>query len=334
LKEETIMLTRPIAFAVLGACLLPACVSLPERMQLLFQPAQQVRHSGNDVASSYFRLGRYHQDHGNLDLALTAYTYAIARDPRHAGARSAAAAIHAQQGRLAQARAMLLAVAAEYPALAQPHNNLGYVYHLQGDYSAAAQAFRRALAIEPGNERARNNLALAEAGAAPQAPVLLAAAPVAPAAAPVAPPPAAVARMELVTLAPNMYELKLHTPEPVAVALPVPGAGAPASRLEVANGNGVTGIAKRVKLALGKRGIAVARLTNARPFSQVETSIQFLPGFEQQALHLQATMGGTPVLKAVAELPMRTDLRLVLGKDASDKLSAPRLMAASSVAHQ
>jgi len=311
-------------------------------MQLLFQPAQQVRHSGNDVASSYFRLGRYHQDRGDLDLALTAYTYAIARDPRHAGARSAAAAIHAQQGRLAQARAMLLAVAAEYPALAQPHNNLGYVYHLQGDYSAAAQAFRRALAIEPGNERARNNLALAEAGTAPpvalQAPVLLAAPPEAPAAAPVVPPPAAVARMELITLAPNMYELKLHTPEPVAVALPValpvPGAGVPASRLEVANGNGVTGIAKRVKLALGKRGIAVARLTNARPFSQVETSIQFRPGFEQQALHLQATMGGTPVLKAVAALPMQTDLRLVLGKDASDKLSAPRLMASSSVAHQ
>lgn len=331
------MLTRPIVLAVLGACLLPACASLPERMQLLFQPAQQVRHAGNDVASNYYQLGRYHQERGDLELALTAYTYAIARDPRHVGARSAAAAIHARQGRLAQARAMLLAVAADYPDLAQTHNNLGYLYHLQGDYAAAAQAFRRALAIDPSNERARNNLALAESGTAQptpaQAPTLLAGAPAVPAAMPVATQPAAAARMELVALAPNVYELKLNTPQPVAAALqaalPVAAAEATVSRLEVANGNGVSGFAKRVKLALGKRGIAVARLTNARPFNQTETSIQYRTGYELQALQLQAAMGGTPVLKVVAALSQHTDLRLVLGKNASDTLSAPRLLVAA-----
>jgi tetratricopeptide (TPR) repeat protein len=308
------MINQPIALALLGICLLPSCASLPAPVQMMFQPAEQVRHSGGDVASAYYRLGRYHQDHGDLALALTAYTYAIARNPNGAEARIAAAVIHAQHGRLPQARAMLLAVCAEYPGLVQPRNNLGYVYYLQGEYAAAAEAFREVIAMEPANERARNNLALAESAGTRRVAAVIETAPAQ--VAPVAPTVSAAAAepeggMRLVKHAPNMYELKI-----VRQDAPVAAVDVPASRLEIANGNGIPGMARRYRQALAARGIAAVRLTNAKPFGRAGTSIEFRPGFEQQARSLQAAIGGKAAIQAAGTLKPHTDLRLVLGKDA------------------
>lgn len=320
---------RPIASAVLAACLLQACGAPPPRQEMLVQPTTQVRHSANQTATSYYQLGRYHQDRGDLELALMAYTYSIARDGAQLEARSAAAAIHAQQGRLDQAKAMLLAVVADYPSVALPYNNLGYVYYLQGDYGAAAAMLREALALEGGNDRARNNLRLAEvamahpAGASPSsaAPVkpIVAAAALPVAAATPRPPPAST--MELVELGPNMFELKRRTAPlatafvPLLAAVPAPAPDRYA-RVEIANGNGVTGMARRIKQVLGRQGIAVSRLTNARPFRQVETTIEYRAGHVQHAEQLRDALRGHAVLVAAPNLPTQADVRLVLGKDA------------------
>lgn len=353
---------KPSVLALLAVALLPSCRSVPAPLQALFHPAQQVRHGGSDPAASYYRLGRYHQDRGELEQAMTAYNYAIARDPRAALPRMAAAVIHAQQGRLAQARAMLLAVCVDHPALVQPLNNLGYVYYLQGDYAAAADTFRAALTVEPGNARALNNLRLAEGaglrGGAPA--VQLAAAPVhappeakpeaaAPAAAPTA--PAEDGGLRLVQTAPNVYELQAPLAVPQEPALPetakrgadvarASGRAAPkqAFRLEIANGNGATGLAKRFHDALAAQGLKASRLTNAKPFGQPTTRIEFRAGFEAQADRLRAALGGKAVLQEAGQLAARTDLRLLLGKDAdlaptlaaSAPAGAPLLTAASA----
>jgi hypothetical protein len=155
------------------------------------------------------------------------------------------------------------------------------------------------------------------------------AAPVAPVAPPAVPdePPKTAGGMQLVRLASNMYELKIApqeelvapaaAPAPVAAAVPPPAAVTKTgSRLEIANGNGATGLAKRFRQALATRGIAVTRLTNAKPFGRAATSIEFRRGFEQQARGLQATLGGKAVLQQADKLRASTDVRLVLGKDA------------------
>lgn len=327
---------RPIASAVLTVCLLQACGAPPPRQEMLVQPATQVRHSANQTATSYYRVGRYHQERGDMELALMAYTYSIARDGTQLEARSAAAAIHAQQGRLDQAKAMLLAVVADYPSVALPYNNLGYVYYLQGDYAAAASMLRKALVLEGGNDRARNNLRLAEAAmtrpagvsppnAAPVEPIVPAAtAPVAAA----APMPLPASAMELVELGPNQFELKRRA-APLSATFDTPVPAAPASarapetpaRVEIANGNGVTGMAKRIKQVLGRQGIAVSRLTNARPFQQVETTIEYRAGHAQYAEHLRDALRGHAVLVAAPNLPTQADVRLVLGKDATVHLA-------------
>lgn len=315
-------MSKPSVLALLAVALLPACGSVPAPLQALFHPAQQVRHGGGDRAASYYRLGRYHQERGELDQAMTAYNYAIARDPRAPLPRMAAAVIHAQQGRLAQARAVLLAVCVDHPALVQPLNNLGYVYYLQGDYAAAADTFRAALVVEPGNERALGNLRLAEGaglrGSAPAAP------PAAIAAAPA--PEEQESGLRLVRTAPNVYELQAVAPASRNTAAPHlaarPDAVAArreadtAARLEIANGNGRAGLAKRFQDVLAAQGLQASRLTNAKPYGHPTTQIAFRAGFEVQADRLRKALGGQAVLRRDVRLAAGTDLRLLLGKDA------------------
>jgi hypothetical protein len=91
------------------------------------------------------------------------------------------------------------------------------------------------------------------------------------------------------------------------------------ARLEIANGNGISGMARRFRNLLGQLGIPVNRLSNEKPYRQLTTTIQYRPGFEKQAASLQKALQGK------AELASRqlsaSDVRLVLGKDAHISLT-------------
>lgn len=161
--------------------------------------------------------------------------------------------------------------------------------------------------------------------------------------------------MELIKVAGNVYELKARVaPEPAAapalsaapiiaadeakpavqapvqapVQAAVPAAKAGLARLEVANGNGVTGMARRFRSVLGQAGIPVDRLTNAKPYRQMVTIIQYSPGFEKQAASLQQALQGKAQLSS--QQLASSDLRLVLGKDARASLAAATEAAALS----
>ena len=158
-------------------------------------------------------------------------------------------------------------------------------------------------------------------------------------------------RMELIKFAGNVYELRARVADqpaaapvesaaPISVAVePKPAAqttvqAAPASqvrmaRLEVANGNGVTGMARRFRSVLGQMGIPVERLSNAKPYRQMVTVIQYSPGFEQQATSLQKALQGKAQLSS--QQLASSDVRLVLGKDARDSLTAATEAAAMSM---
>ncbi len=158
---------RQIGIA-LSTCALQACVAPPTTQELTIQPLLRVRNSAQQTAMTYYQLGKYHQERGNLELALAAYTHSIALDNRQLEPRNAAAAILARQGNLDEAKAMLLKLVADYPSVAHPYNNLGYVYYLQGDFDLAASTLQQALVLDSADGRARNNLKLAEAAMASQ----------------------------------------------------------------------------------------------------------------------------------------------------------------------
>ncbi|NVD97144.1 LytR C-terminal domain-containing protein [Massilia sp. BJB1822] len=363
---------KPIAFAIAGCGLIGACSTPPARQELTMQPVLRIdsgTRAGNQIGT-WNRLGRYHQERGQLSLALGAYAQSLALDPRQLEARSALAAIEARQGRLEAAREQLQALAADYPAEAQPHTNLGYVQYLMGDYAGAIGTLRKAMALGAG-PKAYENLQLAETAARenglPEAAALAAAIKTQPgaispalavaslasaaeayAAAPAtessAPPlseasatPDAgqlhrTSRMELVELKPNVYELKLR---PVVTALPMvaavaakapapgtaAGTAARRARIEVANGNGATGMARRVRELLVLSGIPVDRLSNDKPYRQQITTIQYGPDYASQAAELKSALQGKAVLEASDKL-QAVDLRLVLGKDAQATLAA------------
>jgi hypothetical protein len=110
---------------------------------------------------------------------------------------------------------------------------------------------------------------------------------------------------ELVQLAPSVYELRL-APQTIA---------AQRYRLELSNGNGVTGMARRLGEQLIAKGLPKARLTNQKPFRQRLTQIQYRDGYADVAAALRSRMPNQPPMIKTAALRASTDVRVVLGRD-------------------
>ena len=440
---------RPIVVAM-GACLLQACMTAPhakddlaaskstaaptaapvtvaETPQLAIQPVMRVSHSANQSAATFYQLGKYHSERGNLDFARSAYEASITLDGQQLDARNALAALDATQGKLDSAKALLVQIVADFPEIAHPYNNLGYVYYLQSNFEAAERTLQRAIVLDAGNERARNNLnavnialarlgnrdtvqlALAQTAAEPAAepaaqlpqeiiPLTLPLVQAAPTDQPVAKTsePVAVeaatelaaaatpletrtqglaiisppleqmaaervepqARKELVQIVPYVFELRLKQPndtvladvklakpefasaaaEVLATVLPsvmpsVQMRVAPSKtlRIEVANGNGVTGMAKRISNVLNRQGISVSRLSNELPYKQLETKIHYRAGFEKAAANLKTALKGHAVAVLTPTLSGNSDVRLVLGKDAITYMALIESMSSDTV---
>lgn len=152
--------------ALCAAAALPGCASAPAsgRAPVIEAVMRGSDGSGQDADSPahYYALGRYHQQHGELDAAALAFGQAIALAPQQLDARNALAVLTAQQGQLEPARALLMRLVADFPDQAQPLSNLGYVEYLRGDYAHAAAVLRQALALDAQQPHVRANLALAE----------------------------------------------------------------------------------------------------------------------------------------------------------------------------
>jgi hypothetical protein len=352
---------------VLCTTLLQACMSPPKVVEKPMEPVFRVNHSSHAAASTYYQLGKFHQERGRLDLAAEAYRHSLTLDAKGLEARNALAAVYSQQGRLDEAKALLVSVIEDQPEASHAHNNLGYVLFLLGDHKQAVARLERALQLDQRSERARNNLkaarlALNDAADAP--PVAATAAPASsPAqqpvmqASPAQEPPRAPDLMaprlqsHIVQIAPNVYELKINpdgvaapserqiaaAPSPVVTAAAaVASAAAPApipvatpretlakvARIQIANGNGVANMASRVRDFLGRQGIKVESLANARPYVQQETLIAYRQGHEVSAQTMRIVLGGQAVLVATADLPPQLDVRLVLGKESVSQMAA------------
>lgn len=343
------MNTTSLASALL--LLLPAGCALlqPSPPDWRIQPVVSVRH-GSDNARAYYDLGRYYLGQRRLAQAESAFRRAIELDDRQLDAYNALGALYAERGELERALGMFSKVTATAPDAAYLHNNLGYALLLLGRHDEAEAAIRRALTLEPGFERAWDNLArlaaargdarLAEKARTrhlegiPEALDLVTAREMAARPAPRderAPQRASAGKIRNASgfqlIAANR-EVQAENGRvqlaaaPAAPARPAP-VGEPAQfRLELTNGNGVTGFATRLGRLLKSEGIAVSRITNQKPYSVLTTTIEYQPGYEVPARSL-AAQTGIPGNLVEAKQPRRgTDIRMVLGRDAADRASA------------
>lgn len=123
--------------------------------------------------------------------------------------------------------------------------------------------------------------------------------------------PSDMPRTELHAIGPALLELRRAGPS----AKPAAGA-----RLEISNGNGVQGLAAAWSRALKGGEWTVVRLSNALPFAELTSRVEYRAGREQQAQRLAQSIGVRAVEASVETRAGGPDLRLVLGRD----LRAPR----------
>ena len=360
------------------------------------QPVYTV--NGNAAgAEGQYALGQYYLSQNRRAQAVIAFSKALDADPKHVGALNARAALFAGFGDLdSAARDFEVAIQLK-PDAAHLYNNLGYTRFQQGRHAEADDAYRKALAIEPGNARAIANLTqLAGVYAGTQAPkpVLAAAAPAQPVAAAeaavaapavaasqpavavqaTAPTPvqlprttqntsteilagavldlskamvdaAATGKRSMIRTNPDQQQLAgsvvdLRDPSPATAEKPLPmltdarrsptpeavgfaeaAAAAPSvaparnPRIEVSNGNGVPGMARKVGERFRARGMEVVKISNASSFNIPDTRVLFREGYMGEAVALSRSIPGRPGALLDTRPATGRDIQVSLGKD-------------------
>jgi Flp pilus assembly protein TadD len=329
-----------------GLCLLGACSSTQTSSQAALSVEPVMRITDASTPQSQYRLGRYYQGQNRFDQAATAYRRALALDANYSEAHNALGVLYSRQQQYPEAVAEFTAALQSAPEAAHIHNNLGYTYYLQGEYDKAIAALRQAVALDVASVRARNNLEMAYAKLETGAPLVVArqdevaqqAEPVPQAVQETAAPPESALpvagvpdakpvmqesrgvivrqtrplEVTVVQVAPPVYALQRVSQNTVAVTpMSVP------AKLEISNGNGVEGLARRVGAHLRESGYASARLTNQKPFNVGVSQIQYRHGYEEAAEKLRAVVTGRVALVASENLRSDIALKLLLGKDFS-----------------
>lgn len=355
---------KPIVLSVTCVFIAGGCASLnsSNEQKLSVEPVTHVSHSvGNPAAM--FQLGRFYQGQLRHELAIDAYRKALQQAPNLVEAHNALGVIHAQLGRYNDAVTELEAAIALAPDAAHLHNNLGYAYLLAGKDAEAVTVLEKAQRLDPANERVKANLRIAyertgnqqqavelartsdklrdakDVGAASGA--IGAAESSGARVAEKAPTPSSSA-LQLVTVAPNVLEIKQKPDSDEGRSLPrfehsragfrrdgevLAVKAAPTSPkkffgLEVSNGNGVTGMARRVAGFMKHIGIATtARLTNDKPFIRQATQIEYRHGFQLEASGINSRLPKPVPLVQVDRLREDINVRLVLGRDLANDVA-------------
>ncbi|MEI6051336.1 MAG: tetratricopeptide repeat protein [Opitutaceae bacterium] len=119
----------------------------------------------------------------------------------------------------------------------------------------------------------------------------------------------------LLQVSPYVYEIHLKLSQPKTLEKKVVGEVKKSLGIEVSNGNGVTGMARKVSELLKNQGYDPSRLTNQKPYNITNTQIQYRKGYEVEAEHLQAVFSQTSALIKRNDMRSDINLRILLGKD-------------------
>lgn len=303
-------------------------------------------------AEAWYMLGRHLQRSGRLDEAANAYRRALEVDADYAEARNGLAAVSAGKGDVDQAIAILEELNMAQPGQAHVLANLGYARTLKGQYPEARMVLEQAAALEPDNKsiRAKLDAVLVAMGdaAAGSASEVIAEVPVTVAMedgraeeiiVPLSPGIYELRQQGVIAVpAPVLEEVRIasmarQAGDPVSVAPasapPVSGSGpqviAPATasgdgtiqrvdeRVEIVNGNGVTGLARSLR-ALISGDWKVIRVLNHDSYTVRMTRIEYAKSHYAAARQLSSELGIDAQLRPKPGVD-DVHLRVVLGHD-------------------
>ena len=291
-------------------------------------------------ADDAYLVGRSQHMAQRYDQALVSYQAALAAMPGHVNASNGLAALYAERGNVAQAILMwqnMTNEAAADAGSAYLFSNLAYAYFLSGDFKQGLGMLEKACVLDQLNphvwqhlgdalyklgqpERAQAMYRQAQAlrGHDIKADYAIVKTPTMPATAGAA---AAVdggwAATEILETASGMFVLHTKPGSRPAEASVFPASVQPLREtpalLEVRNGNGVTGMAKRVGRTLNPLDLRVVRLSNQKGFGVARTRIEYQPAFRTAAERLALRFGAArayPVSKDAG-----AEIRLIIGRD-------------------
>lgn len=113
-----------------------------------------------------------------------------------------------------------------------------------------------------------------------------------------------------------------------AETLAVEAPPAATARLEIRNGNGVTGMARRLARKMGDASLRVIRLSNEKGFNVEHTRVEYHGAFRDAATRLADRFGGASVHEMADA--NAADVRLVIGRDlVRSKAEARRIIKAA-----
>ena len=272
-------------------------------------------------SDALYTMGLTAHGAGQIALASQRYAQALKIAPDHVGALNGLAVIYAQSDRTDEALKLFARASELAPASAHIRNNAGYALLRDGRLDEAEIALNKARELDPSNAQTQQNLALLASARAADEPAVQAGV-------------GERAGPRLVVVAPNVFELQVPTSTAAEAAGPVQGTTGPSGkdlspgtelhgvRLEVSNGVGINKLARRTADRLATEGVLTARLTNALPYRQVRTEIQYVTGLALAAQALQSRMPVATHAVAASRLNAGVQVRLVLGHDMAGRAIA------------
>ncbi len=311
------------------------------RGDLAIRAFQQALILDKHYAEAHNALGSLYAGQRQFELAIMEFQLALAAAPDTAHFYNNLGYAYYLQGRPVEAATALQKAASLKPGDAKINTNLNLALAQKAQAELVQQAFSPAT-VNPPATAAGNVTSPPVAQPATETTVA------APARAPVSPP--AAVKVEAAAPSPVPSAPSSPVAEPAAVTAPAQPApvtprqvvepaapttmlaAAPAAlsketppsmrpaRYEVSNGNGITGMAKRVNRGLLTHGYPAARLTNSKPFRQPVTVVEYRPGYAGVAARLSASLPLKPAITEKADLRQSTDVRLVLGHDVMTRL--------------
>lgn len=305
--------TMAMALA-LGGCATPA----PETWRVA--PLYQLANAGARTDQGYVALARQYEGERRWREARDAWRKAALAAPQDVDTQNALGMAEAGQGLYGKAIAALRRAVALAPQRAQLLNNLGYALLLDGHSEEAKSVLKEALARSPEHPLAKANLAridqLANHASPPESPSRDA----------VEEPPLASlgtpgpVLQTLPNLAPLLRRqaglIETTAPEVQAQSAAEPTAPAEPPRIEIVNGNGVTGMATSLRGWLRARGLAHnPLLRNALPFNTAVTVVHYRAGYLALAQDLADRMPQRVELAPEPGGVQEVEVRLLLGRD-------------------
>ncbi len=189
------------------------------------------------------------------------------------------------------------------PTLAYVVNNLGYSYLMQGKNQDAVKYLEMAVAMEENNLKYRNNLMMASQGSENSPPA-----------------PVDTQNTEKKDFLISVAELTDEKSSPKITDTQsqkqTPQASPDTVDIELVNGNGITGFAKKIAKYLREKGYRIISIKNGDHFNYKETRIYFHKNLKENAWLLSEQLLGE---KAISDTNMINHdekyIRVLLGKD-------------------